>query len=447
MNTLNPVSAIENNCISARTKLRYSSTNFAFILWLHEHHRHVLRPVIVDQIDAVITDDPRVLRVKRLRKIIIDDWLNKMERTNPELCPVDMMQVTYDLVASYMTSKINNENKYFGRGTYVGIRSSIMYLFTMSNRSPPAGFRDRMATLMKGFKRTIVEQRVAAGEPLEEGKEAMSFPCLKLLCKKFSEGDKDEYHFAHLFLLLEWNLMARSDNIVHLHVNDFEFQDDALLVYMKKTKTDQDGNHGRTPYNCYFNAVDPHLNLGLALGMYLLSNPGIVSNPQNKLFPAEHQYNGYTSILNKIIESNKEEFARIGVQPGTIGTHSARKGAATYASNGSTSSPSLGAICRRAGWKMSGTHEKYIKFEKAGDQYLGRLLCGLNVLLPEFAMTPPFFNCSEDELNEIDAVLMSFVPGSPVISAITFEVLRMCFACVVYHHDFLIERLQENNRF
>jgi hypothetical protein len=95
--------------------------------------------------------------MKRLRKIIIDDWLNKMERTNPELCPVDMTQVTYDLVALYMTSKTNNENKYFGRGTYVGIRSSILYLFTMSNHSPPAGFRDRMATLMKGFKRTIVE--------------------------------------------------------------------------------------------------------------------------------------------------------------------------------------------------------------------------------------------------------------------------------------------------
>ena len=73
-----------------------------------------------------------------------------------------------------------------------------------------------MSTLLKGFTRTIVGQRVEAGESLEEGKEVMSFECLKLLCKKFFEGQNDEYHFAHLFLLLEWNLIARSDNIVHL---------------------------------------------------------------------------------------------------------------------------------------------------------------------------------------------------------------------------------------
>jgi len=58
-------------------------------------------------------------------------------------------------------------------------------------------------------------------------------------------------------------------------MNDFEFLGDSLLVYMKKTKTDQEGNHGRVPYHCYFNSVEPELNLGLSLGLYLLTNPGI----------------------------------------------------------------------------------------------------------------------------------------------------------------------------
>jgi hypothetical protein len=76
-----------------------------------------------------------------------------------------------------------------------------------------------MTTLLKGLKRTIqvVEQQVASGEALEEGKDAMSFACLKLLCQKFIEGNKDEYHFTHLFLLLEWNLIARSDNVSNFH--------------------------------------------------------------------------------------------------------------------------------------------------------------------------------------------------------------------------------------
>ena len=118
----------------------------------------------------------------------------------------------------------------------------------------------------------------------------MSFACLKLLCEKFVKGNRDEYHFAHLFLLLEWNLIARSDNVSNLHVNDFEFEGDSLLVYLKKTKMDQEGNESMMPYHCCFNMVDPYLNLGLGFGVYvLLSNPGILSNPKNKLFPSEFQ--------------------------------------------------------------------------------------------------------------------------------------------------------------
>ena len=101
-----------------------------------------------------------------------------------------------------------------------------------------------MTTLLKG-------QHVEAGESLEEGKEVTGFECLKLLYKKFFEGRNDEYHFAHLFLLLECNLIARSDNIVHIHVNDFERGSDSLLIYLKRSKHDQEGQTGKTPYHIF----------------------------------------------------------------------------------------------------------------------------------------------------------------------------------------------------
>ena len=108
-----------------------------------------------------------------------------------------------------------------------------------------------MLTLLKGFTHTIVGQHVEAGESLVEGKDVMGFECLKLLCEKFYEGRNDEYHFAHLFLLLEWNLIARSDNIVHLHVNDFEWKSDSLLIYLKQSKHDQEGQNGKTPFHIF----------------------------------------------------------------------------------------------------------------------------------------------------------------------------------------------------
>jgi Phosphoenolpyruvate-protein kinase (PTS system EI component in bacteria) len=137
------------------------------------------------------------------------------------------------------------------------------------------------------------------------------------------------------------------------------------------------------------------------------------------------------------------------VKPGTIRTHSARKGAATYAASGCTVSAStMSAICNRDGWKLGGTRNKYIKYEAAGDQFLGRTLCGLNSLTKEFSMSPPLFNMVEKELNELDRLLIPFVPdGSSITAVPTFEVLQICFACVVYHKKFLCGHLHTSNCF
>jgi hypothetical protein len=180
--------------------------------------------------------------------------------------------------------------------------------------------------------------------------------------------------------------------------------------------------------------------------MYLFSNPGIIMNNQ-KIFPAAHQYNRYSNILTKVIEDNRVEFERIGVKVGTIGSHSARKGAATLAASGCTVSPSMSSICNRAGWKMGGTRDKYIKYEAAGDQFFGRTLCGLNSLVKEFSTSPPFFDVNAGELASVDHYLRSNIVGGGRIGAKIFEVSRMCFASVVYHQVYLKNKLHAKHRF
>ena len=48
----------------------------------------------------------------------------------------------------------------------------------------------------------------------------------------------------------------------------------------------------------------------------------------------------------------------------------------------------MASIYDRAGWKMGGTRDKYIKYESVGGQFLGRTLCGLNSLVKEFSTSP-----------------------------------------------------------
>ena len=352
------VSALENNFIAANTKKQYASSNHHFILWLYNKREtmpNILRPAVIEEIKQAkeSTTMNSKQKKKEIRRIVVDKWLGGMQMGMADLCPVDMTKITYNIAAQYIANKKSEEGNFLSVHNYSSIRSGIAFLFKMTNIPLPAGYRDQMSTLLKGLTRTIVAEKVDSGESLEEGKEAMSFACYELLCKKFFEGEKNEYAFAHLFLTLEWNLIARSDNIVNLSLSNIEWIDDAMLTFLKRTKTDQEGKNGKIGYHLYANPLKPHLDVLLSLGIYLFTNPGIVRD-NRKLFPAKNQYNRYSQLLARVIKENAEEFARLGVTPGCIGTHSARKGAATLAASGCTIAPSMASICNRAGWKWSG---------------------------------------------------------------------------------------------
>ncbi|EGZ07135.1 hypothetical protein PHYSODRAFT_382146, partial [Phytophthora sojae] len=80
-----------------------------------------------------------------------------------------------------------------------------------------------------------------------------------------------------------------------------------------------------------------------------------------------------------------------GLVPSDIGTHSARKGSATFVSSCSNGGPSAAAICIRAGWKLLGVQDTYTRYESAGDCIVGRYVTGLPFDDTGFAILPPFF--------------------------------------------------------
>jgi hypothetical protein len=229
--------------------------------------------------------------------------------------------------------------------------------------------------------------------------------------------------------------MAQSDNIVNMHVNDLSWSDDSLTARMKKTKTDQEGANGKVPHHVYFNTAEPCLQIGVALGIHFCLNGKLVTNPNSPVFPANNQYHRYADILAKVVAKESSAFSQIGVSPGDIGTHSAWKGAASLAASGCTIAPSMASICNCAGWSLGGTRDKYIKYENAQDQYLGHVLCGLNVLGSEFSTSPPFFDISAEEMSGIDLKLREVIPNSHMMTAAMFQVFRMCYASIVFQFD------------
>ena len=93
-----------------------------------------------------------------------------------------------------------------------------------------------------------------------------------------------------------------------------------------------------------------------------------------------------------------------------LGLHSLRKRAASYVSSGSTYGPPQVATNIRAGWTMGQIQDMYLRFEAAGDQYVGCVVSGLPICSPKFAVLPPQFDCFVVESDKIAKTVMPSIP-------------------------------------
>lgn len=164
------------------------------------------------------------------------------------------------------------------------------------------------------------------------------------------------------------------------------------------------------------------------------------------LFPGGNQYDCFMDCLHRIINKHHEELYALGIAPGDLGLHSARKGACSFASAGTTVSPPIVSICLRAMWSMGQVNEQYLQYEKAGDQYLGRVVSGLDVNSVSFAISSPFFDVENEMRAQIEALIKSYLVGGEYLPAGVYHIFYFCFASLCYHFEFLTSTLHRKNK-
>ena len=116
-----------------------------------------------------------------------------------------------------------------------------------------------------------------------------------------------------------------------------------------------------------------------------------------------------------------------------------RKGAATYASSGSTACPSATSVHLRAGWTLGGVQDTYLRYQGAGDMFVGRTVCGLPCDSHDFSILPPHF---KESTPIIDGYVQLCFPGMP---ASLNRVGEFTLASLVYHSNFLRRTLERNH--
>ena len=149
---------------------------------------------------------------KRVRKVVKESIQEVNKDDNN--CPVLMENLTFHIFSRYMSDRKRRRGKgasnILSTSMYELMRSGLNHLYRSSGTKMDEEFSSNLKIFMAGMKRTVTNKKIERGESVVEGKKKMSFEVYELMCECFLKGEDSEYIFAHAFLTLEWNLMARS---------------------------------------------------------------------------------------------------------------------------------------------------------------------------------------------------------------------------------------------
>lgn len=272
-------------------------------------------------------------------------------------------------------------------------------------------YKSTIRTLFSGFARNDAKRRQEEG--CTTGKDAMNVVYYKAVGQAaLSWPNMKGSLFSHCYLTLCWNLIARTDNIAGILFNHLSVENDHLNVEWYITKTDQSAKKA-TDKAVYANPFSPLMCPIVSLGMYMMTMLPPESNKhKHMLFPPVREnatQKGRRKQKSRFLKALHTLFER-AVSMGFIpdwninsGAHSLRKGAVSFAAGATTAAPSIVSIILRAGWSLRGVENRYFRKEGAGDQYVGRILAGLDPNSGKFAILPPFF----DKRTQDDRTLIS----------------------------------------
>ena len=154
---------------------------------------------------------------------------------------------------------------------------------------------------------------------------------------------------------------------------------DALTIVFPKHKGDKDGKEGMVRH-VYANPKDPAIDPILAMAVYMFACFGARSAGEghsNLLFGAEESERRFNKWLLAAVADAEGDLAEHSTAIEDIGSHSFRKGTATFLS-AMVGGPSPVSIYLRADWSL-GVQKRYILEGGGNDQLAGRAAAGLDI--------------------------------------------------------------------
>jgi hypothetical protein len=423
----NAVVQLRRNVVAASTRKSYANSIARMLQWFYLNLPHLL----TDGFMAGVED--RVAGPTRPYILGVLDGAP----ANP---PLRFAQLVCNDFALWIQSLIDG-GRSVGKSTINKHRSALVSLFRDFGETRNPLLQENMKDHFRAVRRTQAEAARDGQGEVREGKLPLPITFMGTMSSRLLNLGGDEHLFGRAFLLLAWNLMCRSSNIVNICLHHMEWHEDALVVYFASQKNDQLGERSRNPRHVYANPKKPELCPILALGLYWLCSS--IDLNQVNLFHGANQYKRFQGLLSRLLRQDEVITADMrirGLVPSDLGTHSIRKGSTTHCVN-TVDGPPLAAVCNRAGWSMGRVQDIYMRYEAAGDYFVGRTACGLDLSHDDFAILPPHFTGSN--MGPILETINACIPRLPYTLT---EVAKFALASVVYHRDYLRHVLPPRHR-
>ena len=417
-----------------RTRDRYKSSTGMFLLHLYRRNHPAVNPTFAEEMKKVL-EGPRP-RGRCTDVTLIRGLLPGYCQATP-LEPLLWEKVTPEVILAPIAN-IRREHSKTSDSKINAYRAAIHLLFKDFEKTNVwQAIAPTVSTIINGWKKRIARKRKEDGVEVERGMSALPFKLYVIICKQLAQH-KLTGPFAWCYATLLWNLMCRSDNISYINLGHIKCKDDHLLVYFAHSKTDQEGRLAKYPRAVYANPLDPWICPITALGVYLICISTCVGGPSTglPLFQGSQEdcARRFRACLSSEVKQLHSRLEELGLTEENIGTHSFRKGAATYASAGGTACPSSSSISLRAGWSQPGVEDTYRRFDAAGDEHVGRVVTGLRMHHEELALLPPTFVPTTTEEQEF---IMECARESMDVTKVNPGVAWTCLASVMYHLDTL----------
>ena len=421
--------------VKPNSRKTYRSSQIRFLMWFHKNTPYVLGDVFRAGLDEAATEAARTLFIQSVLGPPVD-------KERPPLKWDTFSSSTF--TAWILTLRKRKTDEPPGFSTMNTHRSGLFNLFRDFKVPMSASLEQELSGHFKGLRRQTASSAQAGAISAKTGKDPMSFSMYRWMCMQMMKlGRLSDFVTSHAMLTLSWNLMCRISNTVEIKHSHLVWDNDSLGVIFVTMKNDQGGERPRDSRHVFANPLMPEICPILSLGLYLICYPTTISTMAEgiKLFPGGNQDDRFGNAIDRVLNSpeGREYLTANGLKKSDFGTHSVRKGSATYTASGSTACPSISAIHRRAGWSMGKVLDIYIRYEDAGDQHVGRTASGLPPLSAEFATLPPYFSpkSSADEQLVALAVQRCF----PQIRPDLRNVAAYCLASAVYHSTWLLANL------